>query len=37
LLLTSGTRLGLYEITASIGVGRMGEVHRATDTNLKRR
>ena len=34
--LTSGTRLGVYEVIASIGVGGMGEVWRATDTNLKR-
>jgi eukaryotic-like serine/threonine-protein kinase len=34
--LTSGTRLGSYEITALIGVGGMGEVYRATDTSLKR-
>jgi serine/threonine-protein kinase len=31
-----GTRLGTYEISALIGVGGMGEVYRATDTNLKR-
>ena len=34
--LTSGTRLGPYEIVAPLGVGDMGEVYRATDTNLKR-
>ncbi len=34
--LTLGTRLGVYDITAPIGAGGMGEVYQATDTNLKR-
>jgi serine/threonine protein kinase len=32
----AGTRFGVYEITRLIGVGGMGEVHRATDTTLGR-
>ena len=31
-----GARLGPYEIQSAIGAGGMGEVYRATDTNLKR-
>jgi eukaryotic-like serine/threonine-protein kinase len=31
-----GSRLGPYEVTALIGEGGMGNVYRATDTNLKR-
>jgi serine/threonine-protein kinase len=34
--LSPGTRLGSYEIADRIGLGGMGEVSRATDTNLKR-
>lgn len=35
-MLTSGTRLGPYEIVAPIGAGGMGEVYRAHDARLRR-
>jgi serine/threonine protein kinase len=34
--LTTGTKLGPYEITAAVGAGGMGEVCRARDTRLGR-
>ena len=34
--LSPGSRLGVYEVTAQIGEGGMGQVWRATDTSLKR-
>jgi serine/threonine protein kinase len=36
LSLTLGTRLGVYDITAAIGKGGMGQVFRARDTKLDR-
>jgi serine/threonine-protein kinase len=35
-MIPPGTRLGRYEVPALIGEGGMGQVYRATDTNLGR-
>ncbi|HEU5248552.1 MAG TPA: protein kinase, partial [Thermoanaerobaculia bacterium] len=36
MILSSGSRLGPYEIVSPIGAGGMGEVYRARDTRLER-
>ncbi len=35
-MLSTGTKLGPYEITGAIGAGGMGEVYRARDSRLNR-
>jgi eukaryotic-like serine/threonine-protein kinase len=35
-MLTSGTKLGTYEVTSHIGSGGMGEVYLAHDSKLGR-
>lgn len=34
--LTSGNRIGWYQVTSALGAGGMGEVYRASDTHLHR-
>lgn len=34
--LTSGTKLGPYQVLSAVGAGGMGEVYRAGDTRLDR-
>lgn len=34
--LSVGSRLGHYDVTALIGEGGMGQIYRATDTQLNR-
>src|SRR5438445_4168588 len=35
-MLTAGSRIGHYEVVASLGAGGMGEVYRVHDTRIKR-
>ena len=34
---TRGAQLGIYEVTAKIGQGGIGEIHRARDAKLNRK
>ena len=36
MVLTSGAKIGPYEVLSPLGVGGMGEVYRARDTKLNR-
>jgi serine/threonine protein kinase len=36
MVISSGARLGTYEVLAQIGAGGMGEVYKARDTRLDR-
>ena len=37
MLLTAGTRLGVYEVSAKIGEGDMGEVYRGAGSSWRKK